>query len=325
MQSRRAFILKTGAAMAAAGVMSAAHAQAFPSRPIQFIVPFPAGGSADILARMVGQYLLQSWGQPILVENKPGGGTVIGTGAAAKAVADGYTILFISNSFVINAKLRTNLPYKGLKAFEPVACMVNSPQVIAVSAASPHASLKDWIEAARQRPKALTMATLGPATTQHLAVELLQRTTGIQLTYVPFPGSVLAVNATLGGHVDTVLANFAEVYSHIDAGKLRPLAVTTAQRLDALKDVPTVAELGYPGYEAVAWFGVAAPAGTPKAAVLKLAEGINSAIADTEVLKKLSVLGLQPAYMDPAAFSAHIGTQFEQYARVIDAADIKVE
>jgi len=188
MTTRRGFLGYAGSFAAALGVAQRVNAQSFPSRPIEFIVPYPAGGSADVVARMVGQHMSQRWSQPVVILNRPGAGTVIGTGQAAKAAADGHTILFISNSFVINAKLHGNLPYDGMKAFQPVALMVNSPQVIAVPPSSPHASLKAWLDAARASPETMSIGTLGPATTQHIAAELLQRAADVKLIYVPYTG-----------------------------------------------------------------------------------------------------------------------------------------
>jgi tripartite-type tricarboxylate transporter receptor subunit TctC len=302
-----------------------AHAQGFPSRPLRIVVPFPAGGSTDTLTRLVSQHLSQRWGQPVLVDNKPGGGTVIGGAIVAKAPADGYTLLVVANSLVINAKLRDNLPYPGIKAFEPVAMLTNSPQVLAVSSASPYNTLGEFLDAARAQPGVLSYSTVGPTTTQHIAGEMLKRAAGVQLTYAPFPGGGPAANAVLGGHVSAVLTNLSEVAGMIEAGKLRPLAVTTLERLSALKQVPTVAESGYPDYEAVAWFGVAAPAGTPRDIVDKLAEGFAAALNDTDIRQRLIGAGLYPAYLGPAAFAAHIAQQYTHYARVIDEAKIRPE
>jgi tripartite-type tricarboxylate transporter receptor subunit TctC len=325
MTTRRVFLSYSGCLTTGLGIGQSVLAQNFPSRPIEFIVPYPAGGSADVLARMVGQHMSQRWGQPVVILNRPGAGTVIGTGQAARAAADGQTILFVSNSFVINAKLRDNLPYDGMKAFQPVALMVNSPQVIAVHPSSVHRTLQAWLDAARASPDTMSIGTLGPATTQHIAAALLQRAAGVRLVYVPYQGGGLAVNAALGAHVDAVLANYAELSSHLEAGTLRPLAVTTARRLDRLAAVPTVAECGYPGYEAVAWFGIAAPAGTPAAVVSQLAEEIASAVGEPEILRKFQMQGLQPAFLGPSAFASHIALQYERYARVIDDAGIKPE
>jgi tripartite-type tricarboxylate transporter receptor subunit TctC len=314
-----------GAATALATPLPAIAQADFPSRPVRFIVPFAPGGSADVLARLVGQQLQQRWGQPVVVELKPGGGTVIGSALAAKAPADGSTILFIANSYVINAKLRHDLPYDGMKAFEPVANMVDSPQVVAVRADSPYRTLQEFIAAAKSRPGELSIGTLGPATTQHIAAEMLMRAAGIRLIYTPFTGGAPAVNAALGGHVSAVLANLGELVAQFDAGKLRPLAVTTRERLEQLRQVPTVAELTDGSYETVAWFGVAAPAGTPPAVVAKLADGIRAALADAQVAQKLLALGMLPSFKDPKAFGSHVAAQYAKYAQLIDAAQIKAE
>jgi tripartite-type tricarboxylate transporter receptor subunit TctC len=316
-------LLAAGAASAAVAIAPTALAQSFPAKPVRIVVPWTAGGTGDIQARLLAQHMTQTLGQPVLVENKPGGGTIIGTGFVAKAPADGHTLLLMANSFVINAKLHNNLPYDGIKAFEAVACLTNSPQLIAVNAASPYRTFKDWVDAARAKPGTISYATVGPATTQHIAGEMLQRAAGIRLIYTPFGGGAPAVNAVLAGHVDTVLANVSEMSSFLEAGKLRALAVTTAQRLDSLKQVPTVIESGYPGYEAAAWFGLVAPAGTPREAVAKLAQAANAALADAEIRKKLLGVGLEPYSMDPPKFAAHISDQFARYSRVIDEAGIK--
>jgi tripartite-type tricarboxylate transporter receptor subunit TctC len=301
------------------------QAQSFPNKPVRIVVPFPAGGSTDTLARVVGQHLSQRWGQSVLIDNKPGGGTVIGGAIVAKAPADGYTLLIVANSLVINAKLRDNLPYPGLKAFEPVANLTNSPQVLAVNSTSPYNTLRELLDAARAQPGALSYSTVGPTTTQHIAGEMLKRAAGVEMTYAPFPGGGPAANAVMGGHVTAVLTNLSEVAGMLESGKLRALAVTTRERLSALKNVPTIAESGYPDFEAVAWFGIAAPAGTPKDIVDKLAEGFQAALEDADIRQRLISLGLYPAYLGPAAFSAHIASQYTHYSRVIDEAKIKPE
>lgn len=316
-------LLAAGAAAAASTFAPAALAQAFPSRPVKIVVPWTAGGTGDIQARLIGQHMAQTLGQPVVVENKPGGGTVIATALVAKAPADGHTLLLMANSFVINAKLHASLPYDGIKAFDSVACLTNSPQVIAVNAASPYKSFKDWVDAARAKPGTISYATVGPATTQHIAGEMLQRAAGIKLIYTPFGGGAPAVQAVLAGHVDTVLANLSEMNSFLEAGKMRPLAVTTLQRLESLKNVPTVAESGIAGYEAAAWFGLVAPKGTPADAVAKIADAARRAMADAEVRKKLQAIGLDSYLMDPPKFAAHIADQFARYSKVIDEAGIK--
>jgi tripartite-type tricarboxylate transporter receptor subunit TctC len=321
---RRSILAGAGGALAGLMLPLSARAQSFPAKPIRFIVPLAPGGSADMLARLVGQHLSQRLGQPVVVEMRPGGGTVIGTAQVAKAPADGYTLLFASNSLVINAKLRSNLSYDGIKAFEPVAMMVSSPQVLAVNTASPYRTFKQWLAAARAQPGTVSLASLGPDTTQHMASEMLQHTSGTQLIYAPYSGGALAVNAVLGGHVDTVLGNLAEMSAHIEADRLRPLAVTTRSRLSALPQVPTIAESGYPGFEAIAWFGVAAPAGTPHEVINLLADGVKSAMNDAEIRQQLLTFSLQPDYLGPAEFAAHIAQQYQHYARIIEEAHIQV-
>lgn len=323
MLNRRDLLAAAGAASAAV-LPGLAHAQAFPSRPIKLVVPFPPGGTGDIQARLVAEHMAKALGQAVVVENRAGGGTVIGTAQVANAPADGYTLLLVANSFVINAKLRGNaLPYKGLKAFEPVACLTSSPQMVAVNSASPYRTFKEWLDAARAKPNTISYATLGPATAQHIAGEMLLRAGGIRMTYVPYPGGAAAVGSVVAGHVDTVIANVSEVQPFVESGKLRALAVTTAQRLDAVKQVPTVAET-LPGYEAVAWFGLSIAAGTPRDVIAKLAKAATDAIEDPEIRKKLIGVGLEPYPMSPDKFGAHIADQYDKYSKVIDEAGIKL-
>lgn len=317
-------LLGAAAAGTALSFSGTALAQAFPSKSIRLVVPFAPGGTGDFQARVIGEHMGRTLGQSVIVENKAGGGTVIGTAQVAQAPADGHTLLLIANSFVINAKLRAGtLPYKDMKAFEPVAGLTNSPQMIAVNSASPWRTFKDLVDAAKAKPGTLSYATVGPATTQHIAGEMLLRQAGMQMIYAPFAGGTPAVNAVLAGHVNMVLANVNELQSFIESGKMRALAVTTPQRLASLPQVPTVAESGLPGYEASAWFGLCAPAGTPKDVVAKIASAAASALADAEIRKRLVGMGLETFSMDPAKFTAHINDQYAKYAKVIDEAGIK--
>lgn len=317
-------LLGAAAAGTALSFSGTSLAQAFPSKSIRLVVPFAPGGTGDFQARVIGEHMGRTLGQSVIVENKAGGGTVIGTAQVAQAPADGHTLLLIANSFVINAKLRAGtLPYKDMKAFEPVAGLTNSPQMIAVNSASPWRTFKDLVDAAKAKPGTLSYATVGPATTQHIAGEMLLRQAGMQMIYAPFAGGTPAVNAVLAGHVNMVLANVNELQSFIESGKMRALAVTTPQRLASLPQVPTVAESGLPGYEASAWFGLCAPAGTPKDVVAKIASAAASALADAEIRKRLVGMGLETFSMDPAKFTAHINDQYAKYAKVIDEAGIK--
>ena len=322
MRNRRSFLSLAGNSLLAGVLPFDSRSQSFPRKAIEFIVPLAPGGSADLLARLVAQHLSARWEQNVLVEMRPGAGTTIGTGMVARAPADGYTILFASNSLVINARLRPELAYDGMKAFEAVALMVTSPQVLAVRSDSLHRSFADWLAAARAQADSVSLASLGPDTTQHMAAQLLQQMASVQLVYAPYSGGAQAVNAVLGGHVDTVLGNLAEMTAYLNAGKLRALAVTTRSRLASLPQVPTIAESGYPGYEALAWFGVAAPARTPRNVIEQLAQGLKSAMNDTEICQQLSQHGLQPSYLGPADFSAHIALQYQRYSRLITDAHI---
>jgi len=311
--------------LALASLLATAQTSSYPSKPVRIVVPFPAGGSADSMTRVVGQFLAKRWGQTVLVDNRPGGGTVIAGTLVAKAPADGYTLIVIANSLTINAKLRTNLPYDGLKTFDPIAQLVQSPQVIAVNSASPYTTLGELIQAAKASPGALSYSTVGPATTQHIAGESFKRITGTDFTYVAFTGGALAANAVMGNHVTMVLTNLNEVAPMLESGKLRPLAVTSRERLDALKHVPTAMELGIKDYEAVAWFAIAAPAGTPKEVTQKIADDLKAALNDPEVRQKLNTAGLYPSFMGPEALNVHIQTEYQRYSKIIDEARIKLE
>jgi tripartite-type tricarboxylate transporter receptor subunit TctC len=321
------FITTVGLALTLGMATLSTHAQnaAYPNKPVRIIVPFPAGGSADTLVRVVSQSLSKRWSQSVVVDNKPGGGTVIAGAMAAKAPADGYTLIVIANSLTINAKLRTNLPYDGLKAFDPVAQLVHSPQVIAVNSTSPYRTLADLLRDARAKPGALSYSTVGPATTQHIAGEAFKRVTGTDFTYAAFTGGGLAANAVSGGHVTMVLTNLNEVAGLLESGKLKPLAVTTRERLDVLPQVPTVIEQGYKDYEAVAWFALATPAGTPPDIIQKIADDLKGSLADPEVKQKLIGAGLYPNFLGPKALAAHIQQEYERYSRVIDEARIKLD
>ena len=324
MLTRREFI-GAAAAAAAASVAGSAFAQTFPSRPLRLVVPFTAGGAGDVQARVVGERMARALGQPVVVENKPGASTIIGSAQVAQAPADGHTLLLISNSFVINAKLRgDSLPYRGMKAFEPVACLTNSPQLIAVNSASAWHSFKDWMDAAKAKPGTISYATVGPATGVHVASEMLVRKAGVRMVYVPFPGGAPAVGAALGGHVDTVIAHLSELKSFLEAGKLRALATLTPQRLPSLPEVPTIAEVGLEGAEVPAWFGLVAPAGTPADVVARIAGAAKDALADTEVRERLVTLSLEPYEMGPAQFALYLDKEYAEYSKVIDEAGIKV-
>jgi len=290
--------------------------------PLRIVVPFPPGGSTDILARLPADQIARMQGIATVTENRPGAGTIVATEAVSRAAPDGNTLLLNANSFVINPNLR-KLSYDPLTSFEPVCYLVRSPQVVVVNSASPYRTLADLIDVARAKPGELTMASVGPATTQHLAIEMLKHAADVNLTYIPYQGGAHAMNALLGEHVTAVLANYAEVFEQVHAGKLRALATTGEGRTDTLPDVPTVAETGYKGYEAVAWFGLVAPAKTPPETLSRLEGWLKAALQVPEIRTKLITLGLYPVGKCGAEYGAHMREQYDAYARAIAASNIK--
>jgi tripartite-type tricarboxylate transporter receptor subunit TctC len=292
------------------------------TRTIRFVIPFPAGGSVDILARFIGEQITKAHGTNILVENRPGSGTVVATEAVSRATPDGNTVLFMANSFVINSHLR-KLNYDPLTNFEPVCHLVNSPQVIAVKVDAPYKTLAELIDAAKSKPGEFSLASVGPSTTQHIGALMFQRATGTKFVYVPFPGGGPAVNALLGGHVTAVLQNYAETQESLKAGKLRALAATSSTRIESLPDVPTVSELGYRGFEVVAWFGNVVPAKTPKEIVVQLAAWSTQSIQVPDVRAKLANISLFPVGRCGADFADHLRKQSDEYGRAIRDANLK--
>lgn len=305
--------------------VAAALAQGFPSRPVRIVVPFPPGGTADVMARLIGQKMSDALGQQVLVENRPGGGTVIGTEFVARAPADGHTLLLMANSFTINPAIRDKLPYDPLKDFAPVTMLVKSPQVLAVSPALQVNSLAEFVTLVRSRPGKLSLATVGPATTQHVAGELLKSALRLEMIYVPYPGGAPAAAALAGGHVNAVLANYSEVAQHILSGKARAIAVTSRERMDTLKEVPTVSESGFGDFEAAAWFGLVVTGGSPPAAIARLNAEANKALNAPDVREKLIAQAMFPVGTTAGEFNAHIRSEMGKYAKVIKEAGIKVD
>ena len=277
------------------------------------------------VAAALGFAVLAFVGQPAAAESLSGRNIRIVVPFPPGGTADGNTLLLMANSFVINASVRASLPYDPLTSFEPICLLVNSPQLIAVNSSSPFRTLADLVAAAKAKPGELSYAAVGPATTQHIAFEMFKRTADVNLTFVPYTGGAPAVNALLGGHVTTVLANYSELIEQVKGGKLRALAVATRERLDSLPEVPTVIEAGYKDYEATAWFGVVAPAKTPKDTLDQLGKLLTTALQAPDVKAKFLAQGLYPVGACGAEFGAHIRRQHDLYAGVIRAANIKGE
>lgn len=310
-----------GAVVAA---MLATPALAQSGRPVRIIVPFPPGGSADLLARVISQGLGDLSQQSIVVENHPGAGASIAYDLTARAAPDGNLVVVGSNSLLINPLLR-KVSYDSLTSFAPVCNLVASPMIFVVNAASPFRTIGDLVAAAHSRPGTLTLGALGPATTQHIAFESFKHVSKAEMIFVPFAGGAPTVNALLGQHVDAALINYSEGVEQIKAGKLRALATTSAVRLKPAPDVPTVAESGYPGYASDVWLGLLGPAGTPPARVAQLAKWLAEVMSRPEIESKLEKVGLYPTVTCGETFAGFLRAKKDEYARVIREANIKVD
>lgn len=322
---RRRRALLALAALAIVSATIANHdARSQTARTIKFIVPSAPAGVNDIMARLLGEHIQRAQGVTVVIDNRPGAGEVIGTEAAMRAAPDGNTLLFVANPFVINPNLR-KVAYHPLTSFEPICQLVSAPTLIVVNSASPYRSLSDLLDDARKRPGQVTMASIGPGSPFHLGAEALKRAAKAELTFVPYTGNALAVNALLGQHVTSMFGTYANVAQQLKAGTLRALAAGTRSRSEALPDLPTVAELGFKDYEVDAWFGVLAPAKTPKETVAQLAQWFTAAMQVPEAREKLLVQGLYPVAACGDQFAAHLRRQFDDYGRVIREANIKGE
>ena len=305
---------------------------AIPSEPawsqgvksIRIIVPFPPGGSADVLARILSNQITETSGQTVIVDNRPGAGASIAYELAARAAPDGNTLVIASNSVVINPLLKkTN--YSVLTSYEPVCNLVSSPLIFVVNNASPYRTIGDLVTEAHAKPGTLTLAALGPATTQHIAFEQFQLATKSEIIFVPYPGGAPAVNALLGQQVESALVNYSEAAEQIKAGKLRALATASGNRIKPLPDLPTVAESGYADYESEVWLGLLAPAKTSADKISQLAGLFVSAMKAPGIEAKLLALGLYPAALCGNDFTDFIHRKTKQYDRIVREANIKVQ
>jgi len=312
----------TAACLLAAVVASAANAQAYPSKPIRIIVPYAAGGAVDIVARIIGQPLSEQMKQPVIVDNRPGASANIGMEMAAKAAPDGHVLLMASNGIATNMALFPNLTFDGRRDFAPVARIGFAPLVIVVPAASPAKSLKDLIAMAKAEPGKLTYASAGNGSSGHLAGELLKSSAKIDVLHVPYKGGAPAITDLLGERISFMPINPVEVIAHVRSGRLRALAVTSDKRVPLLPDVPTAAEAGLAGFDATVWWGLVAPAGTPREVVTKLNGETNRALADPATVNKLAELGVVVVTGTPEQFARFIQAQTELWSGVIKAAGI---
>jgi tripartite-type tricarboxylate transporter receptor subunit TctC len=296
-----------------------AAAQAWPSKPIRVIVPYPAGGFYDTVARLVGVKMAEDFAQPVVVENRVGAGGIVGTDYVAKSAPDGYTLMVGGiGPHGINPGLYPKLPYDPVRDFEPIVHVVNAANILVVHPSLPVSSLNELILLARAKPGQLNYASNGSGTSPHLAAEMFASAMGLKLTHIPYKGSAPAVTAMLGGQTQMAFNNAGDVLQHIRAGKLRALAVTGAKRLAALPEVPTMQESGAPGYEAVAWWAYYAPAGTPRDIVMRLNAEINKTIQLPEVRDRLSVQGsAEIVGGSPEQLAAFMKAEIAKWSRVI--------
>jgi tripartite-type tricarboxylate transporter receptor subunit TctC len=305
-----------GLALPAAAGLGSARALDYPTRPVHVIVGYPAGGTTDILARLVGQYLSERLGQQFIIDNRSGAGNNIGTEAVVGAAPDGYTLLLVNPANAINATLYEKLPFNFIRDIAPVAGIIRVPNVMEVNPAVPAETVAEFITYAKANPGKVNMASSGNGTSIHVSGELFKMMTGVDMLHVPYRGSAPALTDLMGGQVQVLFDNMPSSVEYIKAGKLRPLAVTTATRVDALPGVPTVAET-VPGYEASAWFGLGAPKGTPAEIVDKLNAAVNAGLADSKLKARLADLGGTMLVGTPADFGKLIAEETEKWAKVV--------
>ena len=299
-------------------------AQAWPARPIRLVVPFPPGGLIDNMARLVGSRLSQELGQPVVIDNKPGAGGNVGAAEVARAPADGYTLLMASPALTISPAVYKNLPYQPSQ-LAPVALLGRVPNVLLVNPASGIGKVQDLVGRAKAKPGQLNYASNGNGTSLHLSAELFKRRSETFITHVPYRGAAAAITALLSGEVDMMFDNLPSAIGQIQAGKLRALAVTTAQRSTALPDVPTLAEAGMEGFNVSAWFGVAAPAGLPTPVATRLADALQKVVQQPEVAAAMQRQGADPAFIDAASAAAALNADAAQWKQVAAYAKIQLD
>jgi len=319
---RRTFLQLAAGVATLPAVSRIAAAQTYPSRPVRWINGTAAGSAPDIVARLIGQWLSQRLGQPIVIENRPGAGTNIGTEAVVRALPDGYSLLLVTQSNAINATLYENLNFNFIHDIAPVASISRGPLVMEVNPSVPVKTVPEFIAYAKANPGKLNMASAGSGTPQHVAGELFKMMAGVNMLHVPYRGSPFALTALIAGEVQVMFDTLPASIEHIKAGQIRPLAVTTTSRSEALPDLPTVSEF-VPGYEASSWYGVGAPVNTPAEIIDKLNKEINAGIADSKIKARLADLGVAVVQTSPAEFGKFIVEETEKWGKVIRAANIK--
>ncbi len=309
----------------AAATFTSVHAQTFPTKPVRIVVPFPAGGTSDILARAVGQKLSEEYKQQFIVDNRPGAGANIGAELVAKAPPDGYTLLLASTIHTINPSLYSRLGYDPVRDFSPITLIAATSQVLAVHNSLPVKTVKALIAYAKKRPGELNYSSAGSGSQPHLTAELFKSMTGIDIVHVPYKGAPPAMLDLLAGQVALTFATAPSAVPHVKAGKLRALGVSTAQRISALPDVPTIAEAGVAGFEASGSNGLVGPAGMPAAIVERLSVSVTRIVKEPAMSKFLSEQGADPLTMTPAEYGVYIKAEVAKWAQVVKASGAKVD
>jgi tripartite-type tricarboxylate transporter receptor subunit TctC len=313
---RRTFLRLAGGAAALPAALRLAWAQTYPSRPVRIVVPYPPGGSSDILARLIGQWLSERLGQPFVIEHLPGAGNNIGTGAVVKASADGHTLLMVSTAHGINPTLYTDLNFNFIRDIAPVAGFIRSNDVMLVNPSFPAKTVPEFIAYAKANPSKINFASGGNGSVGHVTGELLKMMTSVNMVHVPYRGVALALTDLIGGKVQVVFATLPPTIESIKAGTVRALAVTTATRSEVLPDTPTMGEF-VPGFEASSWYGIGAPKDTPVEIVDKLNKEINASLADSKIKARLTDLGSTIIGGSPADFGKLIAEETEKWAKVV--------
>ena len=305
----------------------AAAAQGYPSKPVKMIVPASPGGVTDILARTVGQRLSEAWGQPVVVENRPGGGQIIGAEVVAKSLGDGYTLIVSdASTFVINPSLYGKLPYDPLKDFTPVVVLSQASPVLAIGASVPASSLQELIALAKAKPGSLSYGSMGSGIYNHISMEQLKQLAGIDIVHVPYKGSTPALTDLLSGQIAVFLVNLSVVEPHAKTGKLKILAAATAKRLALRPDLPTVSELGYPGFESGTWFGMLGPANMPRDIVAKIHADVTRILGAPEFREQnITKLGLETVAISPDQFAQLIRADLERWGKLVRATGAKAD
>jgi len=317
---RRAVLLTAFAA-----ATSTYAADNYPSRPIRLIVPYAAGGNGDIVGRIVADGLTARLGQQVVVDNRAGGSSIIGTDIAAKAAPDGYTLTVVASTFAVIPSLFSKLPYDPMKDLVPISLVGQTPQLLAVTASFPAQTFKEFIAAVKARPGAYNYGSTGVGSTAHMAGALLNLMAGIQVVHIPYKATAQVMTDVIAGHLHVTIPSVTASLPHIRSGKLRALGITSSKRSALLPDLPTIAEAGVPGYQAVIWNGALVPAGTPKAILDRLSHEIAAAMRSPEATQRYGALGAETIGSTPEEFAKFLRSEFEQYARVVKASGMKAE